>query len=204
MRDAISRFALFTVVLFTCSSWGASPNEERKREPSRPASAPHDAVAQFQVGAMATNDKPEAQKNAHDRSDVFDPTKYSPSSVAFKNQPQRGQQLGFDFGRDPLGAMKPLQMLPEIMRKDMDEKPGVMETQRKLLESRYNLVPKFDPEIKMTRGKPICVGPTARLAEGMTWEQFASMTPAQIKERGIFPYLSLPHMKQTIGGMSSR
>ena len=33
----------------------------------------------------------------------------------------------------------------------------------------------------MTRGKPLAVGPTAQLAEGMTWEQLAAMSPADIK-----------------------
>ena len=34
-----------------------------------------------------------------------------------------------------------------------------MDAQRKLLEKRYNLKPKLDPEVKMSRGKPLCVGP---------------------------------------------
>jgi hypothetical protein len=37
-----------------------------------------------------------------------------------------------------------------------------MEIQRKLLESRYNLQAKFDPQTKMSRGKPLAVGPTAK------------------------------------------
>ena len=45
-----------------------------------------------------------------------------------------------------------------------------MATQRKLLESRYNLEPKLDPVAKMSRGKPLAVGPTAKLPEGMDWE----------------------------------
>jgi hypothetical protein len=43
-----------------------------------------------------------------------------------------------------------------------------MDAQRQLLERRYNLQPRPDPEAKMSRGKPILVGPTARLAEGTT------------------------------------
>ena len=59
------------------------------------------------------------------------------------------------------------------MKEDIAAKPKVMAAQRKLLESRYNLEPKLDPEAKMSRGKPLAVGPTARLAEGMTWEKLA-------------------------------
>src|SRR5436309_1251395 len=53
----------------------------------------------------------------------------------------------------------------------------------------------------MSRGKPLCVGPTALLPEGMDWDKLGKMTPAQIKRAGAFPYLSLPHPKHTPGGM---
>ena len=75
-----------------------------------------------------------------------------------------------------------------------------MAAQRKLLESRYDLTPKLDPQAKMSRGKPLCVGPTARLPDGMTWEKLAGLTPEEIKERGLFPYPSLPHPLHANGG----
>ncbi len=52
----------------------------------------------------------------------------------------------------------------------------------------------------MTRGKPLCVGPTAKLPEGLTWEDLGKMSPEEIRERGIFPYPSLPHPLHTNGG----
>ena len=52
----------------------------------------------------------------------------------------------------------------------------------------------------MSRGKPLAVGPTANLHEGMTWDKLAGMNPAEIKKTGAFPYPSLPHPKQTTGG----
>ena len=57
------------------------------------------------------------------------------------------------------------------MEKEVAAKAKVMADQRKLLESRYVLEPKLDPEAKMSRGKPLPVGPTARLGEGMTWDR---------------------------------
>ncbi|MBL9160748.1 MAG: cytochrome B6 [Verrucomicrobiales bacterium] len=51
----------------------------------------------------------------------------------------------------------------------------------------------------MTRGKPILMGPTARLRE-TSWDELGKMTPVEIKERGLFPYPSLPHPKHTPGG----
>ena len=55
----------------------------------------------------------------------------------------------------------------------------------------------------MTRGKPIPVGPTARLPEGMTWEKLAAMSPDEIRDKGLFPkgFLPLPHPKHEVGGM---
>src|SRR5215203_4036557 len=82
----------------------------------------------------------------------------------------------------------------------MADKPKVTEAQRKLLESRYDLTPKLDPSVKMTRGKPICVGPTARLKGGQSWDALANMKPEQIKAADAFPYPSLPHPKHATGG----
>ena len=90
-----------------------------------------------------------------------------------------------------------------MMAKDKADKPAVMERQRKLLEERYDLTPRPDPKVRMTRGKPIPVGPTARLPEGMTWEKLAEMSPDEIREQGLFPkgFLPLPHPKHEVGGM---
>jgi cytochrome c peroxidase len=52
----------------------------------------------------------------------------------------------------------------------------------------------------MSRGKPLPVGPTARLRDGVTWEQLGEMAPAEMRGRGIFPYPSLPHPKHVTGG----
>jgi cytochrome c peroxidase len=72
--------------------------------------------------------------------------------------------------------------------------------QRQLLERRYILDPKTDPAVKMSRGKPVPVGPAARLPQGMTWDQIGAMSPAAIKQRDIFPYRALPHPLQVNGG----
>jgi cytochrome c peroxidase len=80
-------------------------------------------------------------------------------------------------------------------------KAGVMDAQRRLLESRYNLQPQLDPSAKMSRGKPLTVGPTAKLAQGMTWERLASLRAEEIRQRDLFPYAALPHPLQTNGGM---
>jgi cytochrome c peroxidase len=53
----------------------------------------------------------------------------------------------------------------------------------------------------MSRGKPLVVGPTARLAQGTTWDQLGQLRADEILQRNLFPYRSLPHPLQTNGGM---
>jgi cytochrome c peroxidase len=91
----------------------------------------------------------------------------------------------------------------DVMARDKADKPAVTARQRKLLEERYDLTPRPDPKVKMTRGKPIPVGPTARLPEGMSWDQLAAMSPAEVRGKGLFPrgFLPLPHPKHEVGGM---
>ncbi|HYO81622.1 MAG TPA: hypothetical protein VES20_09485 [Bryobacteraceae bacterium] len=166
-----------------------------------PSSPPQrDAIAEAQRPLPAKVTRPEQQKSAHDNSDVFHPGKAPSASPAFRTQPKQGKLTGFDFARDPLNAEKPHQSPEEVMKLEIENKPKVMAAHRKLLESRYILEPKLDPQVKMTRGKPLPVGPTARLQGGMTWQQLGDMRPEEIKQRGIFPYASLPHPLQTNGG----
>ena len=148
-------------------------------------------------------ERPEQKKTAHDLSDVFNPSNAVPSSEALTNQQDRGEMRGFDFYRDPLGAMRPGMTFEDFYKAGVANKAEVGATQRRLLESRYNLEPKLDPVVKMSRGKPIAVGPTARLPAGMTWEALAALSPAEIRERDIFPYKALPHAAQG-GGLGGQ
>ena len=166
---------------------------------SRGAGA-QDAVQEAQTPRNVQATRPEQQKTQHDRSDVFNSANAPRSSTALESQPQKGEVQGFDFYRDPLDAKRPGQSPDEIMQKDIADKPKVMDAQRKLLESRYDLNPKLDPAAKMSRGKPLPVGPTARLKEGTTWDRLGNMTPEQIKAANAFPYPSLPHPKHATGG----
>jgi cytochrome c peroxidase len=164
------------------------------------AAAPDDAVTAAQTPEAVPIERPEQKKTQHDLSDIFNATRANPSSPAVGEQPKQGKISGFDFYRDPLNADQPFQQPTAIMKKEIENKPAVMSSQRQLLERRYDLKPKFDPEAKMSRGKPVLVGPTARLADGVSWDELASMEPDEIKERGIFPYPSLPHPLHSNGG----
>jgi cytochrome c peroxidase len=91
----------------------------------------------------------------------------------------------------------------EMKARDEKDKPAVEARQKKLLEDRYNLTPHLDDKVKIGRDKKIAVGPTAKLPDGMTWEQLGDLTPAQILAKGAFPkgFLPLPHPHHEVGGM---
>jgi cytochrome c peroxidase len=90
-----------------------------------------------------------------------------------------------------------------VMAKDKADKPSVMERQRKLLDERYNLTPRPDGKVTMSRGKPIQVGPATKLPEGVTWEKLAGVSPDEIRDKDLFPkgFMPLPHPKHEAGGM---
>src|SRR3954471_10522658 len=159
-----------------------------------------DAVQEAQTPRIPAQKRPEQKLSDHDQSPEFKAQVSPGASTALKTQPDNGEIRGFDFYRDPLNAKKPMQTPEEITAEDKAMKPKVMEAQRQLLEKRYILTPKLDAEAKMSRGKPLPVGPTARLANGATWEQLAGMTPEEVKKRGVFPYPSLVHPLHANGG----
>lgn len=170
------------------------------KQPRANGQAPFDAIAQAQTPVDVPRDRPEQKRTEADKDDWFKAENAPDSSTALPNQPEKGRIEGFDFFRDPLNAKKPKETFDEQMKADIEAKPAVMAAQRKLLEQRYNLQPRFDANLKMSRGKPVPIGPTARLKDGLDWDKLASMTPAKIKEQGVFPYPPLPHPKHTPGG----
>jgi cytochrome c peroxidase len=90
-----------------------------------------------------------------------------------------------------------------MMAKDKADKSKAMARQKALLEERYDLSVRTDPRVTMSRGKPISVGPTAKLPPGISWDQLASMAPDEIRNQKLFPkgFLPLPHPKHEVGGM---
>jgi cytochrome c peroxidase len=167
------------------------------QQPTPPAP---DAVQEAQTPRQVQSTRPEQQQTPHDQSDIFAGPSAPPSSPVLETQPDQGKMLGFDFARDPLDAKQPMQTPEEIMKNDIADKPKVTAAQQQLFERRYDLRPKLEGSVKMSRGKPLPVGPTARL-QGITWQNLAKMTSDEIRKKGIFPYPSLPHPKHAAGGM---
>ena len=201
-----NRIALAVVFLmgFAAGSLGLFAfSQEPKKNPPAQANTRPDAIADAQTPKEVPEERPEQKKTAHDLSDIFTPMRSLQSSEALANQPDQGGMTGFDFYRDPLGAMKPGTTFEENYTAAVAAKPKVMATQQKLLEARYDLKPRLDPEAKMSRGKPLVVGPTARLPKGVDWDVLAAMSPAEIRQKNLFPYKALPHPAQG-GGLGGQ
>ena len=88
-----------------------------------------------------------------------------------------------------------------VREMDVAEKSEVMSKHMGLLKEMYNLSEKTDLNATMSGGKPLPVGPTAKLKNGMTWVSLGSLSPEEIKKKSVFPYPPLPHVKHAIGGM---
>jgi cytochrome c peroxidase len=172
---------------------------ERTQVDQQPRAANDPAAEALDVRDVS-KERPEQQLRDHDSSPAFDVTKPAPLTAAFEDQAKQGRMLGFDFARDPLNSDTPFTTFAEIMKKESSARAQVMADQHKLLESRYDLSPHLDAQVTMSRGKPIAVGPTARLAKDVSWQSLTDLAPAEIKRRGLFPYPSLPHPLQTNGG----
>jgi len=183
---------------------GNQPQREGAQPPAREAAQAGkrdpDAVRDAQTPKEVPIRRPEQKRSEHDQADIYTELKAPSVSPAIEKQAKEGQMKGFDFARDPLNSDEPMQKASEIQAKETAARPQVKQAQQQLLESRYDLTPKLDPEVKMSRGKPVAVGPTARLARGMTFDALAKMQPEEIRRQKAFPYPSLPHPLHTNGG----
>ncbi|HLQ36154.1 MAG TPA: cytochrome B6 [Planctomycetota bacterium] len=114
--------------------------------------------------------------------------------ILFATMPLAGQQP--PLGAPPAASKEFLQ----TMQAQAQKKPEITRTARADLERRFDLSGHTDPKARMSGGKPLPVGPTARLPEGTTWAALAAMTPAAMRERGAFPYQPIVHPLQVHGG----
>lgn len=186
-----------------CSYAAQKKPEDRSTAQARQTSdnrGPADAVEAAQTPRQVKATRPEQKQSPHDRADRFKATAAQAINAELADQPKEGENTGFDFYRDPLNSDKPMTTFEEVMKQDVEAKPNVMQMQEKLLGQRYDLEPKLDREAHMSRGKPLAVGPTARLKRGLSWQALGKMAADDIRQQKAFPYPSLPHPKHTTGG----
>ncbi|MFZ5469085.1 MAG: cytochrome B6 [Myxococcota bacterium] len=90
----------------------------------------------------------------------------------------------------------------DIFKKGSAAKSKQQQEQRTLLQERYDLANRASGA-KMTRGKPVQGGVRVKLPAGATWEQLSTMSPEEIRRRGLWPkgFLPLPHPFHEEGGM---
>ncbi|BCO30720.1 cytochrome b6 [Thiohalobacter sp. COW1] len=117
------------------------------------------------------------------------------------------EKMGLAEGVDPI-AETYMPVVPDkgfeaMMKADVDARPKYEERHNKLLERRYDLSDR-PSDVMMSGGrKPVQEGARVKLPEGVSWEDLAAMSPAEIREKGLFPkgFLPLPHSKHETGGM---
>ena len=105
-------------------------------------------------------------------------------------------------GRTSLASVDDVADFDEFYRMCAANKPKVNEVRRKYMAERYDFTGALDPSATMTRGKPLPVGPVTRLPKGVTsWEDLAELSPADIRERGLWPagFRPLSHPLHTAG-----
>ncbi|HEX3376427.1 MAG TPA: hypothetical protein VHS29_06165, partial [Candidatus Acidoferrales bacterium] len=81
------------------------------------------------------------------------------------------------------------------------DQPAVRSRQMAVLNERYDLSDRPDPNARMSRGKPVQAGVRVKLPAGVTWDQLSAMNPEDIRAKGMFPagFLPLPHPKNSEG-----
>lgn len=82
-------------------------------------------------------------------------------------------------------------------------KPEVMRKQSNLLSERYDLGNRATSGVTMSRGKAVQEGVRVKLSAGLSWDALATMSPDEIKSKGLFPkgFLPLSHPNHPEGGM---
>jgi cytochrome c peroxidase len=103
----------------------------------------------------------------------------------------------------PAAAQQAPEDFAALVKRLQAEKPQFAERQQKLLTERYDLADRPAQGVTMSRGKPVQAGVRVKLPQGTTWEQLASLAPADIKSRNLWPagFYPLPHPHHEAGGM---
>ena len=112
-------------------------------------------------------------------------------------------QPGPQRGSTSYMAVDNIEPLSAVMARMKAAQPAVQRRQADLLAERYDLANTPAQGVTMTRGKPVQGGVRVKPPAGTTWDQLAGLTPAQIRDRDLFPkgFLPLPHPNNPEGGM---
>jgi cytochrome c peroxidase len=82
------------------------------------------------------------------------------------------------------------------------QKPKLMQDVHAYMAERYDFHGRAIPDQFMSGGKPIMMGPVARLDPDVeSFQELAALSPAEIRERDLFPYKPLAHPLQSVAHM---
>jgi cytochrome c peroxidase len=170
-------------------------------------------------GAKADRTQPKPREGSHlapDTASAYDPDwdrpypQYQPLGKVLEPCPslKPGELAPQDVsifggaGRSSYGSVDDVASFEEFFRMCSANKPRVMEERSRYLALRYDFKGAVTTEVTMTRGKPLPVGPVARLPKGVaSWEELAALNPEQIRHRDLFPlgFRPLSHPLHTVG-----
>lgn len=105
-------------------------------------------------------------------------------------------------GKTSFGSVDDVSSFEEFFRMCSANRPKVMEERRKYMALRYDFSGCVTTDVTMCRGKPLPVGPVARLPKGVTrWEELSALSPDEIRRRDLFPlgFRPLSHPLHTVG-----
>jgi cytochrome c peroxidase len=90
-----------------------------------------------------------------------------------------------------------------VMARMKGQKAQIQQRHSALLNERYDLANRAAAGVTMSRGKPVQEGVRVKLRSGNTWDSLAALSPAEIKNRDLWPagFLPLPHPNHGEGGM---
>jgi len=91
----------------------------------------------------------------------------------------------------------------DMVKRLQAEKPTFAKRQADLLATRYDLSDRAASGVTMSTGKPVQAGVRVRLPSGTSWDQLATLSPEEIRERNLWPagFYPLPHPHHEAGGM---
>ena len=105
-------------------------------------------------------------------------------------------------GKSSFASVDDVANFEDFYRMCAASKPRVMAERLAYMAKRYAFSGAVTTEVTMTRGKPLPVGPVARLPEAVaSWDHFNDLTADTIRERNLFPlgFRPLSHPLQSIG-----
>ena len=121
---------------------------------------------------------------------------------------EKGRRTPFDlwryYGRGVSSFSSPVMDMrfEQWLEFHRNQKPQLMREVHAYMDSRYDFSGTPIEGVTMSGGKPVMLGPVARLPEGFdSWEALAELSAAEIRERDLFPYKPLAHPLQSTAHM---